>query len=510
LETNQGNPFGYLALLLHAHLPFVRNTAYEFCVEEKWLFEALTESYIPLLINWERLAKEKIPFQLTLSLSPTLLSMLTANNLVERYGRYLSLQYDLANREIERTAEDPRFKEIAIFYHDRISLIKKTFYDKYHGDIITPLKRLALQEHLELITTCATHGYLPLMLTEESRRAQIRVGIELFRDIFGWSPQGFWLPECGYVPGLEKILYGEGIQYFIIAGHGFLNSVSPSTYSTNIPATINGVTVFGINDAALKQVWDSKTGFPADCDYREFYRDIGNDLEYEYIAPYLVAGLRGDTGFKYYRVTSKAAYKEVYQPDRAQTKIKQHACLFVAERYRQLRQWMKNTPVKPIITVPYDAELFGHWWFEGPDWIAEVLHLTAASESTIQTATFSKYLAKYPAYQKINLTLSSWGEGGYSRYWLNPKNDWIYPHFHQAEKVMQQLSETINQPNSLQERALNQAGRELVLAQSSDWPFILTNGSVPDYARRRIQMHLEKFFLLSQELKTRKIEAVRI
>lgn len=501
---------GYLAFLLHAHLPYVQNTARDFCLEEKWLFEGLTESYLPMIFQWEQLAREGISFGLTLSLSPTLLSMLTDEALKERYSRYLGLQIELAQRETERTAGDADFFAVTQFYYRRLVQIQDAFTNRYGGNLLNPLKQLADRGHLELITTCATHGYLPLMLTDESRRAQIRAGVQLFQSTLERNPNGLWLPECGYIPGVERLLKTEGINYFIMSGHGLVNSFPQLNTSVYAPAQTGGVAVFGRDYETSHQVWSRSEGYPGDYDYREFYRDIGYDLDYDYVAPYLVAGLRSDTGLKYYRITGKTDHKEPYNLDYAMGKVKQHARDFIQNRKRQLQYWASRMPVKPIITAPYDAELFGHWWFEGPDWLAEVLRLAAQPDSSVQTVTFTNYLEQFPPRQQVTFAHSSWGEGGFSRYWLNPKNDWVYPHYHRAEKVMVQMAETIKHPTPLERRALNQAARELMLAQSSDWPFIITSGTTVDYAQQRLHNHLTNFFKLSRAVKNHNLNEAEL
>jgi 1,4-alpha-glucan branching enzyme len=498
---------GYLAFLLHAHLPFVRNTSLDFRLEEHWLFEALTESYLPLLLGWEQLARERVAFSLTLSLSPTLISMLVDQALPERYGRYLERLKELAGREVERTAKTVDFNVISRFYYERVAAIAATFNSVYRGDLIQPLKKLAQAGHLELLTTCATHGYLPLILTEEARRAQIRVGIELFRETFGWRPTGLWLPECGYLPGIERLLRAEGIEYFIMSGHGFTAAVPAPETSVYAPVRTGGVAVFGRDYETSQQVWSRSEGYPGDYDYREFYRDIGYDLDYEYIAPYLTAGIRGATGLKYYRITGKTERKEPYNPARACAKAAEHARDFIAKRVRQVAYWAERMAGQPIITAPYDAELFGHWWFEGPDWLTGVLRLAGAEDCPVKTSGFSGYLHQYPPTGQAAFAHSSWGEGGYSRYWLNSGNDWIYPYCHRAEKLMGRLTELLPNPAPLQKAALNQAGRELLLAQSSDWPFILTSRTTVKYAQERLRDHLSNFYRICRDLKAGTLDA---
>lgn len=490
---------GHLAILLHAHLPYIpRPDGAELTWEEKWLFEALTESYLPLIRSWERLAQEGIVFKLTLSLSPTLLSMLIDPRIQERYGLFLAKMIDLAERERERISQDCRFSPIVEFYFNRLKELEMTFKEIYRGDLVTPLKKLQARGNLEIITTCATHGYLPLILTPEAQRAQVKIAVDFFEEIMGWKPAGFWLPECGYVPGIERILKEAGINYFIVAAHGLLNAHPRPKAAVYAPVRVGGLAAFGRDWETSHQVWSRTEGYPGDPVYREFYRDIGYDLDFEYLAPYLLGGIRGDTGFKYYRITGSTERKEPYDYQAARLKVREHAYDFMGKRAQQVLYWTGRMEGEPVIVAPYDAELFGHWWFEGPDWLEEVLRLAASSDYQVQLTTLSEYLDKYPPREEVNLGFSSWGEGGYNQMWLNPTNDWIYPLLHQAEKAMQAMVQKTRDPSPLEERVLRQAARELLLAQSSDWPFILTTKTVVEYAQGRLKTHLQNFFRLYQ------------
>ena len=497
---------GYLALLLHAHLPYVHSCQEQITFEEKWLFEALTESYLPMIMSWEELVNEKVDFRLNLSVSPPLISMLTDVDLKERYCNYLEKLIELTLREKDRTANDPTFLPLAEFYHQRLSNIYHAFKDKYQYDLLKPLKRLQDQGVLELLTTGATHGFMPLMITDEARRAQIKIAVELFGEVFGKPPKGLWLPECAYIPGVEKILKSEGINYTIIATHGILNAVPKVPSAVYAPVKIGSeVAAFGRDWETSQQVWSRTEGYPGDVVYREFYRDIGYDMEQNYIEPYLIGGVRGDTGLKYYRITGKTDYKEAYNHQAAMARVRDHAHDFMENRDRQLEHWAGNTSRKPIVVAPYDAELYGHWWFEGPDWLEEVLRLGASSQYKTGLTTLSSYLETYPPDREVRLGPSTWGDGGYNRYWVNQNNDWIYPHLHRAEKTMVSLAEN-NDPSIFEKRVLNQIAREFLLAQSSDWPFILTSQTVVDYANKRLHEHLSNVFTLSQDLQNNCID----
>jgi 1,4-alpha-glucan branching enzyme len=503
-------PVGYLAFLLHAHLPFIRNTAPSFCLEEKWFFEVLTESYIPMLLSWERLLAEGADFKLTLSLSPPLLSMMVDPQMKERYLRQLRQQLELAERELARTAHDPVYRTVVAKTVERFRLVYDTYVNRYRQDLVGVLKRLAVAGCLELITTGATHGYLPLMVTEEAKRAQIMTGIDYFRRIFGWRPQGFWVSECAYFAGLEALLAEAGIKYFVMSNHGFMNAFPRPQHSIYFPVQTGGVAVFGRDRETSREVWSRAEGYPGDYNYREFYRDIGYDLDYDYIAPYLVDGIRGDTGFKYYRITGATKYKEVYDADRARQTAYGHAEDFIAKRERQFAALDLGVAKPPLITMPYDAELFGHWWFEGPDWLERVLRLSGNGQSPVRTITFSEYLQQAGELPGASFANSSWGEGGYSKFWLNPKTDWIYTYYNRAERWMNLLANSVDEPTPLQERALTQAARELMLAQSSDWAFIITSGTAVEYAEKRLHTHLTNFFKLCGAVEDDQIDGAEL
>jgi len=269
----------------------------------------------------------------------------------------------------------------------------------------------------------------------------------------------------------------------------------------------NGVMAFGRDPTCSQQVWSAEQGYPGDADYREYYRDIGFDLPLEYIAPYILDGkTRINTGIKYHRVTG-GVDKAIYQPQLAAAKAKQHAEDFINKRRQQINTLCANLPRAPIIVAPYDAELFGHWWYEGPLWLEWVLRLAAVDDS-ITTVSCGDYLALQPSQQQAVPAASTWGDQGYSEYWLNDSNDWIYPLLHKAGAELEKLVADLQGKtvNELQQRALNQAARSLLLAQASDWPFILKSGTTADYAKKRITDHLARFNYLHDTIRKNRID----
>ncbi len=498
VASHQGkNPLlGYLSLVLHAHLPFVRHPEHEDFLEEDWLYEAITETYIPLLWVLEDLDRSDIDFRITMSLTPPLVAMLNDDLLRRRYARHLALLCELAEKEVERTRHSPAFNETAIMYRDRFARGREDYSNRWKMDLVSAFVRLQQQGRVEIIASAATHGFLPLLrLNPQAVRAQVFAGVQDYIETIGCSPKGIWLPECGYYPGLDEILREAGLRYFLVDTHGLQNASGRTRHGVHAPLFCpSGVAAFGRDPESSKQVWSSIEGYPGDPIYREFYRDIGFDLDFHYIKPYIHRdGIRINTGIKYYRVTGRTDAKEPYVRQRALERIETHAGNFLFNRQHQvewLHGWMGR---KPIVVAPYDAELFGHWWFEGPEWIDCLIRRIALDQQIVGMITPSEYLAEYPVNQIEVPSASSWGYEGYSKLWLNGSNDWIYPHLHVAADRMVDLATRFKRPLRLTKRALNQAARELLLAQASDWAFIMTRNTVVGYAVQRTKDHLLRF-----------------
>ncbi len=499
---------GYLCLILHAHLPFVRHPEHESFLEEQWLFEAITESYIPLINVLERLVSEGIDFRLTVSLSPPLVSMLSDRLLQSRYLSHLDKLIELSSKEVKRTRNLTEFNRVARMYHEHFTAFKEAFRDRFSGNLLEAFKKLQRLGKIELITSAATHGYLPCLTpSEKAVAAQVRVGVSHHTEHFGQPPDGFWLPECAYYPGLDDILAKSGIRYFLTEAHGVLHATPRPKFGLFAPVYCpSGVAAFGRDLESSKQVWSSVEGYPGDFDYRDFYRDVGFDLDLDYIKPYIQPdGTRVFTGIKYYRITGKTDAKEPYDPERAREKAVEHAGHFLEARTRQVRRLSALMDRKPVIVAPYDAELFGHWWFEGPEWLYFLVK-KAHSNPALRLTTLGEYLSEYPVNQVALPAASSWGYKGYHETWLDGANDWIYRHLHRAADMMTELARTHDAPDTMTRRALNQAARELLLAQSSDWAFMMKQGSNESYARKRTERHLRNFLRLHREISGGKID----
>ena len=272
--------------------------------------------------------------------------------------------------------------------------------------------------------------------------------------------------------------------------------------------TPNCIAAFGRDLDSARQVWSKHEGYPGDVHYRDFYRDIGFDLDFDYVRPYLPdLSQRGFTGLKYHRITGDAPEKLVYNRDVALKMAAEHAGHFLGERINQIQRLAGIMDRPPIIVSPYDAELFGHWWYEGPEFLDYFVRKAIYDQQVIRLTTPQEYLNRQPTQQIARPSASSWGSEGYWSVWLNETNEWIQPHLNIAQERMTELAAKISRPQPECNCARSsRPGANLLLAQSSDWPFILRTGTSPDYARKRVKDHLLRFIALYEQLNDGKVD----
>src|SRR5882724_6254705 len=491
---------GHLALILHAHLPFVRHPEHEQFLEEDWFFEAVTESYIPLLCMMQRLIDERVAFKLTMSITPTLCAMLQDKLLCQRYVRHLDLLIDLAARERKRNRNHPQLRELADFYFKIFRETRRFFVDESKSDLITAFRQLRESGELEIIASAATHGLLPLLQSAavgspEAARAQILIGRDVYADLFGTGPSGFWLPECAYGPGLESILQDANIRWFVLDAHGLLFGTPRPCRSIYAPCyTPAGPAAFARDPETSRQVWSAHEGYPGDPAYREFYRDIGFDLPMEHLGS-IARRTRKFSGVKYHRITGRGDEKQLYDRMAAEKSAAQHAIHFLEQCRKQIQE-ISEVGFDPIVVAPFDAELFGHWWFEGPIFLEQFIR-HAVNEPDFRLTMPSEYLAAHPTQQIVEPAASTWGENGHLAVWLDPSNAWIYPQLNAAALRMCELAGRYVAGGSSMtdtcDRVLKQLARELLLAQSSDWAFLMKTGTAREYATQRTIDHLARF-----------------
>ncbi|MBM5808789.1 MAG: DUF1957 domain-containing protein [Cyanobacteria bacterium M_surface_9_m1_291] len=481
---------GELALVLHAHLPYVRS-AEPGSLEEDWYFQALQECYLPLLAVLEAAAADPAQApRLTLGLSPTLLTLLSDRHLNAGFEPWLQ-------RRLELLPQAPA--DLRGAATDLAGQLQRTLaqWRSCEGQLIPRFRQLRQLGVLDLITCGATHGYLPLLRhTPEAVRAQLLTAVREHERLLGERPLGIWLPECAYYEQLDQQLIRAGLRYSVLDGHGLLHGLPRPRYGVYAPiCSPGGVAFFGRDSTSTLPVWSARDGYPGHGCYREFHRDLGWDLPEAELA---AAGIstRRPLGLKLHRVTAQSAaldQKLPYDPQAARAQVIVDASDYLKGRAAELQQLTAVMERSPLLVAPFDAELFGHWWYEGPAFLAELFRQGPASG--IRFVHLRGVLADDQPLQVCRPSPSSWGQGGYHDYWLNDSNAWVVIEWQRASAAM--VRRVNRGVGSAQQRdLLTQAGRELLLAQSSDWSFILRAGTTTDLAKERIERHLDRFWRL--------------
>ncbi len=500
---------GHVALVLHAHLPWVHHPEHARPLEERWLHEALWESYLPLLAMLDRLAHDGVRIALTVSISPPLAAMLADDVLRARFSAHLERTERLAAALAGSAALEPGARALMPFYQRRLAEVRAV-WDRIHGDVLAALRAHEQAGRIELMTSTATHAYLPgLLASPASIRAQLRLGLRAFAALSGLRPQGLWLPECAYDPRLGPELAAAGVGYTILDAHG-IDLAHPRPPSGVLAPVLgpSGVAFFARDPEAARDVWSRQGGYPGDPAYREFYRDVGFDLpEGELLGELGPDGTRLMTGLKPYRITGPGPHKEPYDPETALTRAREHAHHFVAKREALARgrrrsrgRLFRRRSPPPILVAPFDAELFGHWWFEGPDFLEHVLRALDASarDGYVSAITLGGYLERFPDVAVAEPAASSWGEGGFGAVWAGPESARLWRHVHHAERAVRSAVSARRHAEGLASRALDQAIRELLLLESSDWAFMIRRGEMTAYAEERVRTHAHRAARLAE------------
>lgn len=493
---------GDVAIVLHAHLPWVRHPEHDRSLEERWLFEALWESYLPLLDVLDRLAADGVEAPFTLSISPPLAAMLKDDLLGRRFLAHLDRLLALARREAGRLAGDARLGALPGFYEAKIAAVRAA-WDRAGGDVLGAFVAHARAGRVELFTSSATHAYLPgLRAAPASARAQLRIGLRGFEALAGVRPIGLWLPECAWDEVVGAHLARAGVRITILDAHGLELARPRPAFGVHAPVmTRGGVACFARDPDASHEVWSRELGYPGHGAYREFYRDIGFELpEAELEGEVGPHGTRVMTGLKYRRITDRRREdKEPYDPSIAAAQARADAARFVARREETLARARAVGNPAPIAVAPYDAELFGHWWFEGPTFLEAALRGLAASAQGggARPTTLRAHLERHPEVAIATPSASSWGEGGFGDVWSGPEAAHLWRRVHHADRVVGEALSRARGAAGVAGRAIDQAVRELLLLEASDWAFMLRRGEMTAYAEARAAAHLGRAIALA-------------
>ena len=527
---------GYFSFVLHSHLPYVLGHG-KWPHGTDWLNEAAAETYIPILLACDNLIQKGVSPKFTIGISPVLCEQLAHNSFRVEFAEYLKQRVEAAANDAEefyRTDQND-FLKLANNWEDFYKQVSTAFYDIYHQDLIGAFRKLQDGGHIEIITCGATHGYLPLLSRDESCQAQIKQAVASYKRHFGRNPRGIWLPECAYRPaykwsppvsieslpesyqrkGIEEFLSENGIEYFFIDSSTLKGGKAIGVYvdrfdalkslwgrfeeqyqpreedieKTPLSAYLVGdkegktpVGVFTRHPDSSLQVWSGEWGYPGDGNYLDFHKK------------------RFPGGHRYWRVTSSKtdlADKGIYDPEPIPGRLEENASHFAGLISETLIDYKKTTKETGILVAPFDAELFGHWWFEGPGFLERVIEKISAMND-IGLCTAGEYFDLNKPSRMITLPEGSWGEGGYHYIWLNKWTEWTWKHIYEDEARMIELAAGYREAGDLKKRIIAQAARELMLLSSSDWQFLISTWAARDYAVTRIATHHEAFNKLSE------------
>lgn len=487
-----GNSLGYLLIHLHAHLPFIADPVNFGAGEtwrpngypQEWYPEAVRETYLPLLDLFETLVREGVDFKISMDISPSVVAMMKSQRHAADVLEYLDRLIQLARLEVERTSrEEPHYTNAARMHLHHLSRGRELFL-RHRGDIAEAFKRFQELGHLEICTCIGTHAMLPLWMDNpEAIRGQALAAARYHKEVFGRASEGVWLPECAYTPGIEPYLEEAGFRYFFSEANTVTRADSLAEFGVNAPVYLKGskVAVFPRDPETGTQVWSGDEGYPGDADYLEFH-------------------IRGGP-FKYNRITDrKGGYKQPYNPDWADRKAASHAGHFVFCRNARFEHLRKVMWKKPVVVAPYDAELFGHHWFEGPKFLYYMFKKLHYDQSTTELATPSSYLAANATAQDVYASTSTWGASATFEKWMAGDVSWMYRHSHEAARALRDLMAANPQPDETTSRILAQASRQLMLAMSSDLPFVISNGHFVDRMKETFFVALREFWRLKDML----------
>ena len=525
---------GNYVLILHTHLPWVLHHGVAPHGVD-WLNEAVAECYIPLLNVFNDLNDKGIKPNVTLDISPVLCEQLEHPDFKKEFVIYCDKMMAAARRDREDFTNwgyDAHHIWLTTYWEDWFSARKDEFLNKYDSSIIKGLKDLQDDNAIEIMTCGATHGYLPLLGYDKSVNLQIKAAVENYKKHFGREPRGCWLPECAYRPsyewhtyipvepfhskklrtGVEQILAAHGIKYFVtdediikrINPLGVFTddekqnfvSVNSDSYrhemgnfdksplriynvSSSYKTEYGTAAVYSRHGDISMQVWSGEAGYPGEPDYLDFHKKHVNSW------------------LRYWRVTDSKAdmmYKTLYHPDWTYDKADKQAMHFIHHVENTSNHYHHLTGKLSTVCTPFDTELFGHWWFEGPQFIKAVLKGLHDSPY-VHAVKASEQLMIVNPKEVVSIPEGSWGVNNNHDVWSNDENTWTWECIYNDELRLNNIFQKypVDKLNPVQNRFALQALRELMLEQSSDWQFLIFTESARDYAEQRFTYHHSDF-----------------
>jgi len=528
-------PYGAFVMVLHGHIPYVLGHG-NWPHGANMLYEAAAETYIPILWTLEELVHEGISPNITISLSPITIEQLADPRFKEWFETYLRETEEFAQRNAEEFGYLGDYHRVYLAgqWKERYRALREAFVKGYDRDLMSAFRRLQDGGHIEVMTCGATHGYFPLLHEDASIEAQIKQAVCTYERHFGRAPRGIWLPECAYRPraawapppvigrpespyprkGVQEMVAASGLDYFLVDTH-MLGGGHP------LPVYVDREDTRGRAWSLIRHVREASPYGGPNTPYRPYF--VGGDFEDHSPVAFLVRdpetsrqvwsgwqGYPGDYSYlefhkkhrpgdlRYWRVTddlNDLATKQPYEPQRADEKLHQHAGHFL----QLVKDRLRGAPWEggmPLVCSPFDAELFGHWWFEGTRWLSKALRWMN-QDPTIAVMQASDYLRQHSPDRALVLPEGSWGAGGGHHVWMNEETAWTWRLIYDAEADYVALARQYGKGHDeTMQQVMQQAARELMLMQASDWQFLITTWSAHDYASQRLRHHYDDFVFI--------------
>ncbi|MGI9019138.1 MAG: 1,4-alpha-glucan branching protein domain-containing protein [Solirubrobacterales bacterium] len=435
-------PVGDLAIVLHSHMPYVEGFGtYPF--GEEWLFDAVCRSYLPVM---------EVARDLTATVTPVLADQLEAPGVAERLRAFVS-EYRVGSARADASDADGELRPACAAEASRYGAAQARL-EGLGDDLLAIFTRPAARAGVELVSSAATHAVLPLLASTAGARLQVDAGLRSHRRRFG-EPAGFWLPECAYEPGVERLLAERGFRYFCVdqsAHEGGLAALAPV-------ATREGPVALTIDWEAIGWLWEMD-GYPSDPGHADFHRKSLRGTR-----PWAISG-------------------EPYEPSAAASRARDQGREFLASMAERLGAFRAERGRPGLSVFAIDTELLGHWWWEGPEWLAAVLD--GAAGAGIRLVTLSDGLASHPGEDRA-LAASTWGEGKDLRTWDSPS---VADLAFAARRLELRLLRGVRS-GATAGAAAERATRELLALQASDWAFLDSRGQAGDYPYARAVAHGE-------------------
>lgn len=499
---------GLFNLVLVAHIPYMYLDFEKKCLQERWLYQSVLETYLPFLASLKRLKNDNIPFKFNLVISPTLLELLLDKEVQEKCFSYIEEHYNFSLKEVERTkgtAEHEMAKHYNKSYKEALDLFLE--YDK---NILNPFVGYRNEGLISILTSPATFAYLPIYQSYSvAVKAQVKVAIDYFEKLLGFIPDGFWLPFCGYYPGLDIILKEFGVKYIYTATHAVFNGINRLKNGIYEPVEISNTSIFAFprDRNIVDSIVNTETGYFNNKNYREYYHDVAFELPDEYIDTICFHnGTKSATGFKYYSRKQLSSIAEIYNVNNATMQTKADVIDFIDKLKINFDTAKTNMQKAPLITCPLDLEFLGGWWYEGISFIEEFFR-EYAKEDKIHLTTAGNYLKRFCEFEKVEATFSSCGESSgdadsYNQIWLDDSNSWVLRHIYRAIDKMIEMANRFPDATGIRKHMLNQAAKEVLMMMAEDWQLLLRSEDSAEFAKLQLSESLANFYKIYNDMQS--------